>query len=179
MGAYTEATLTTSIFAQDDTGNPNDTYTLTLNAITALRDKIQSNASKIIYHADIDQIRTLLTDLKAHTHSYTDYEAIADYGNNGVRTIGPNTRTSTQGRKSTGFLKGTDEFENDMDLTAPAGFAQNSLIYASHHNKFQTNYNMARSHYHTFADDTYYFEDPPPPPSSAPIFMDPTTPKTE
>jgi hypothetical protein len=147
MAYLTLTNVQTSAWAPIQPGNTTSTYAIVSGIISELRTKIQPG-NKILFD-DINKVKTLLDYIKFHTHTFNDYDAIAEFGNNGVRTIGPTLNTVTYGVNSGG------SFSPNINQNYPAGFVTGGTIYAAHHNQFAANYNMLNGHWHNFYDSYY------------------------
>ena len=144
--AYVTRSDVTSGWATIQPGNPSSTYAIVTGIISDLRTKIQPGNT--INFSDITNLRGLLDYIKLHTHTYTNYEAISEFGNNGF-TIGPTTSGISYGENTNG------SFNLIINQNSPSGFVAGGTIYALHHNEFASHYNMLNSHCHTL-NDTYY-----------------------
>lgn len=152
-------------YARNDPNSTNDTYDQATATITRLRANIKKD--NVITFADLDEIRNLINSVRLHQHSYADYEAIKDFENNGVGTIGPTYRLTDYGIDVTaGGMTGSpaDPFASfstalgagKPEWRATVGFAQNSTIRAVHHNAFASNCNIMPSHNHYNLNDWYW-----------------------
>jgi len=107
-----------------------------------LRSSLRSRftAGNVITANDINNLRTLFNAFSRHYHNYSDYGAIATYGNNGPRTQGPVSRNTDTGTSGYGD---------------PGGVGSGSTITAGTINGFVNAVNALRSHNHSIED--YYY----------------------
>lgn len=109
---------------------------------SALRASLRSRftAGNVITADDINNLRTVLNAFSRHYHNFSDYGAIATYGNNGPRTQGPVSRNTDTGTSGYGD---------------PGGVTGGNSITTGTINGFVNSVNALRSHYHSIED--YYY----------------------
>jgi hypothetical protein len=89
--------------------------------------------------ADINLLRTAIVAFNGHTHSVLDYGAIAEFGNNGPRTV-----LSGNPRVSAAMTGGS----------TPTEVSAGTLVRATDVNTLVTAINVVRNHTHVIADTT-------------------------
>jgi hypothetical protein len=89
--------------------------------------------------ADLNLLRSAVVGFNAHTHSVLDYSAIAEFGNNGPRTV-----LSGNPRVSAAMTGGS----------TPTEVTQNTLIRHTDVNTLVAGVNAAIGHVHVISDTT-------------------------
>lgn len=120
------------------------------NAITAITNDLSTKfvAGNIIYQSDLNNLRAAIGLLYIHDHSTNDeYASIGEFGNNGPRTEGPYTRTSTVPFSSGGTNLG------GVSNSLPGSLQAGQPILATHHGFLKTNSDYLRGHYHQITDE--------------------------
>lgn len=145
----------TSKWLEDNPSNPTDPYSVTIGTIAGIRDRLKTDG--LISFQDINAIRNLLTQVRDHTHTYQDYQAIQDFGNNGPGTVGPTTRTTTVGvNPSSGSFFNATNFLEAAGSWSGIDFKSGGIVYAADFNTLRTGYTRIRQHFHRMPDDFYY-----------------------
>jgi hypothetical protein len=126
------AARTTTTFPTDatETSNARAAYITPLRAAFVRGQQIRA--------ADINLLRTAITLFNAHTHSALDYSAIAEFGNNGPRTV-----LAANPRVSAAMTGGS----------TPSEVARDARIFASTINTYVNAVNATRDHTHVIFDN--------------------------
>lgn len=127
-----QAARTTSTYPVDATeaGNFRSAY------VTPLRAAFVSGG--VIRSSDINLLKTAIETFNGHTHGAQDYRSIAEYGNNGPRTV-----LVADPRVSSAF----------SGALVPAAVTAGTQITASSVNAFVNACNATRDHTHPIEDD--------------------------
>lgn len=128
--ANANRTTTTFPTSDQETTNARAAFTNPLRAAFVSGGRIRA--------ADINLLRNACTAFNAHTHSAQDYAAIAEFGNNGPRTV-----LAANPRVSAAMTGGS----------TPTEVAANTLIRATDVNTLVTAANAIRNHSHVIFDN--------------------------